>query len=126
MVKMKTILLIEDNWMMADNVSTILELANYKVLTALEGRSGVSLARKYHPDLILCDIVLPAWDGYQVLKALHSDKETARIPFIFLTGKSDASDRKQGLIMGATDYITKPFDDVDLLNAIHKRLRNAA
>lgn len=123
---MNTILLIEDNWMMADNISAILELANYKVLTALDGKSGMSLAKKYQPDLILCDVVLPAWDGYQVLKALRNDAETARIPFIFLTGKADRSDREQGLTLGASDYITKPFDDTDLLNAIHKRLRNAA
>ncbi len=123
---MNTILLIEDNWMMADNISAILELANYKVLTALDGKSGVSLAKKYRPDLILCDVVLPAWDGYQVLYALSTDTETARIPFIFLTGKADRSDREQGLTLGASDYITKPFDDTDLLNAIHKRLGNAA
>ncbi len=123
---MNTILLIEDNWMMADNISAILELANYRVLTALDGKSGVSLAKKYHPDLILCDIVLPAWDGYQVLNALRNDTQTARIPIIFLTGKADRSDREQGLTLGASDYITKPFDDTDLLNTIHKRLRKAA
>jgi CRP/FNR family transcriptional regulator, polysaccharide utilization system transcription regulator len=120
---MKTILLIEDNPDMRENTAEILELADYKVLTASNGKEGVSLARQSHPDLIICDIMMPELDGYGVLRMLGANPETSFIPFIFLTAKAEKTDFRKGMNLGADDYITKPFDDVELLDAIDMRLR---
>ncbi len=120
---MKTLLLIEDNNEMRENTAEILELANYNVLTAKNGKLGVEIALKEKPDLIICDIMMPALDGYGVLHALSRNSDTAGIPFIFLTAKSEKTDFRKGMNMGADDYVTKPFDDVELLNAIESRLK---
>lgn len=117
------ILLIEDNAEMAENISNILQLANYDVTTATNGRVGVNLAQKNHPDLILCDIMMPELDGYGVLHILNNDPVTASIPFIFLTAKADKGDFRAGMNLGADDYITKPFDGVDLLKVVEMRLK---
>lgn len=117
------ILLIEDNIEMAENISTILELAKYQVTHAVNGKIGVDLAQQHRPDLILCDIMMPELDGYGVLHILNKDPETANIPFIFLTAKADKSDFRTGMNLGADDYITKPFDGVDLLRVVEMRLR---
>lgn len=123
---MSTILLIEDNLEMADNIASILELAGYKVLRAHNGKTGAVLAQQDHPDLILCDVMMPELDGYGVLHILSSDPETAAIPFVFLTAKADKSDFREGMNLGADDYLTKPFDDLDLLRVIETRLRKRA
>ncbi len=120
---MKKILLIEDNNDMRENTAEILELANFKVSTAKNGKEGVELALKDKPDLIICDIMMPVLDGYGVLHMLSKNDETSGIPFIFLTAKSERSDMRKGMEMGADDYLTKPFDDIELLNAIESRLR---
>jgi CRP-like cAMP-binding protein/CheY-like chemotaxis protein len=120
---MKKILLIEDNPDIRENTSEILELDGYEVLTAENGKIGVDLAIKEIPDLIICDIMMPVLDGYGVLHLLSKNKETTDIPFIFLTAKAERSDFRKGMEMGADDYITKPFDDVELLSAIESRLR---
>ena len=122
---MKKILLIEDNLEVRENTEEILSLANYKVLTAPNGKLGVELAQHEKPDLIICDIMMPELDGYGVLHILSKKEETARIPFIFLTAKSEKSDVRKGMSLGADDYLTKPFDDTDLLNAIEVRLRKS-
>lgn len=119
----KKILLIEDNKDVRENTSEILELAQYKVVTAKHGKEGVELAMKEKPDLIICDIMMPILDGHGVLHMLSKNEETASIPFIFLTAKAERSDFRKGMEMGADDYLTKPFDDVELLNAIESRLR---
>ncbi len=122
---MKTILLIEDNREMRENTSEILELSNYKVFTAENGKIGVEKAQKEKPDLIICDIMMPVLDGYGVLHLLSKNKETSNIPFIFLSAKAERSDFRKGMEMGADDYVTKPFDDIELLNAIESRLKKA-
>lgn len=119
------ILLIEDNPEMADNITGMLELAHYSVTHAPNGKIGVALAQKQLPDLILCDVMMPGLDGYGVLHILNSDPVTAFIPFIFLTAKADRSDVREGMNLGADDYITKPFDDVDLLKVIEIRLKKS-
>lgn len=119
------ILLIEDNTEMAENISSILELAHYKVTHAPNGKIGVDLAQQNHPDLILCDIMMPELDGYGVAHILNSDPDTASIPFIFLTAKADKADFRMGMNMGADDYITKPFDGVDLLKVVEMRLKKS-
>lgn len=118
-----TILLIEDNQEMSENIVSILELANYNVLAAPNGRIGVEIAQRKIPDLILCDVMMPELDGYGVLHILNKNPETAGIPFIFLTAKADKSDFREGMNLGADDYITKPFDGFDLLKVIEIRLK---
>lgn len=120
---MKKILLIEDNVEVRENAAEILTLANYEVTTAKNGKEGAELAQKLLPDLIVCDIMMPELDGYGVLHILNKKPETARIPFIFLTAKAEKNDIRKGMNLGADDYLTKPFDDTDLLNAIEVRLR---
>ncbi|MBN8696571.1 MAG: response regulator [Bacteroidetes bacterium] len=120
---MKTILLIEDNDEMRENTTEILELDNYKVLAAPNGKIGVELAQKNKVDLIICDVMMPVLDGYGVLHLLSKNPETASIPFIFLTAKAERNDFRKGMEMGADDYITKPFDDIELLNAVQGRLK---
>ncbi|HMU48005.1 MAG: response regulator [Bacteroidetes bacterium] len=120
---MKTILVIEDNNEVRENIAEILELSNYRVLTAPEGKTGVETALREKPDLIVCDIMMPVLDGYGVLHLLNRHNETYGTPFIFLTAKSDKSDFRKGMEMGADDYITKPFDGIELLKAIEIRLQ---
>jgi CRP-like cAMP-binding protein/CheY-like chemotaxis protein len=120
---MKTILLIEDNLDVRENTAEILELANYKVIQAENGKIGVELAQKTNPDLIICDIMMPVLDGYGVIHLLNKNQATAKIPFIFLTAKSERLDYRKGMEMGADDYISKPFDDIELLKAVESRLR---
>jgi DNA-binding response OmpR family regulator len=122
---MKKILLIEDNDEVRENTAEILELSDYKVFTAADGKEGVETANKELPDLIICDIMMPVLDGYGVLHTLGKKPETAGIPFIFLTAKSEKSDFRRGMDMGADDYITKPFDGSELLNAVEVRLKKA-
>lgn len=122
---MKKILLIEDNTEMRENTAEILELANYKVFTAPDGKEGVRLANSEKPDLIICDIMMPELDGYGVLHMLSRTPETAAIPFIFLTAKAEKTDYRKGMSMGADDYLTKPFDDMELLGAVEVRLKKS-
>jgi CRP-like cAMP-binding protein/AmiR/NasT family two-component response regulator len=122
---MKKILLIEDNVDIRENTAEILELASYEVITAENGKDGVNLAMKNKPDLIICDIMMPVLDGYGVLHLLSKNQELSSIPFIFMTAKSDRADFRKGMEMGADDYITKPFDDIELLNAIEARLKKS-
>jgi DNA-binding response OmpR family regulator len=123
---MKKILLIEDNPDVRENAAEILTLAGYDVKTAKNGKEGVDLAQKEKPDLIICDIMMPELDGYGVLHILSKKDETASTPFIFLTAKTEKTDIRKGMNLGADDYLTKPFDDTDLLNAVEARLRKSA
>src|SRR5688572_22508229 len=120
---MKKILLIEDNQDVRENTAEILQLSGYDVTTAENGKVGVEKASTSKPDLIICDIMMPVLDGYGVLHMLSRNNETANIPFIFLTAKAERVDFRKGMEMGADDYITKPFDDIELLNAIERRLK---
>jgi CRP-like cAMP-binding protein len=122
---MKTILLIEDNNEVRENTAEILELANYKVLQAENGKEGVEMATSQNIDLIICDIMMPILDGYGVIHLLSKNIKTASIPFIFLTAKSERGDFRKGMEMGADDYITKPFDDIELLKAVESRLKKS-
>jgi DNA-binding response OmpR family regulator len=122
---MKSILVIDDNNEIRENTAEILELAGYKTLTAENGKQGVDIAMKEKPSVIVCDIMMPELDGYGVLHLLRKNADTQNIPFIFLTAKTERGDFRKGMEMGADDYITKPFDDVELLNAIETRLKKA-
>lgn len=122
---MKTILLIEDNNEVRENTAEILELANYKVLQAQNGKAGIEIATTQPIDLIICDIMMPVLDGYGVIHLISKNPKTASIPFIFLTAKSERGDFRKGMEMGADDYITKPFDDIELLKAVEGRLKKS-
>lgn len=117
------ILIIEDTADIREGVVEILELAGHKVYAAGNGKEGVELARMQLPDVILCDIMMPELDGFGVLHLLGKAPETANIPFIFLTAKTDRLDLRKAMEMGADDYLTKPFDDVELFSAIESRLK---
>ncbi|SEQ35362.1 cAMP-binding domain of CRP or a regulatory subunit of cAMP-dependent protein kinases [Hyunsoonleella jejuensis] len=119
---MTTVLLIEDDTVLRENTAELLELSGYKVLTASNGKIGVSLAKKQYPDIIICDIMMPELDGYAALKILSKNKLTKHIPFIFLSAKTERSDVRKGMNLGADDYITKPFTEEDLVTAIESRL----
>jgi CheY-like chemotaxis protein len=122
---MKSILVIDDNNDIRENTAEILDMAGYKTLTAENGKKGVDLALKEKPDLIVCDIMMPELDGYGVLHLLRKNPDMQSTPFIFLTAKTERTDLRKGMEMGADDYITKPFDDIELLNAIEIRLKKA-
>lgn len=119
---MKKILILEDDANVRLPLVDLLEAERYKVVAAEDGRSGLELARAEKPDLIVSDIMMPHMDGYEVFKALQDDPLTAIIPFIFLTAKTDPADIREGLGLGADDYITKPFEQEDLLESIQTRL----
>ncbi len=121
--KQTTILIIEDNDDIRENTREILELTGYQVYDAAEGKTGVELALKYLPDVILCDIMMPELDGFGVLYMLSKHRQASTIPFIFLTAKSERADMRKAMELGADDYLTKPFDDIELLNAIETRLK---
>lgn len=121
-MKKQNILVIEDNDDIRESIAEILELANYEVYQANNGRTGVDIANSKLPDLILCDIMMPELDGYGVLYLLNKNPLTTATPFIFLTAKAERVDMRKGMEMGADDYLVKPFDDVELLNAIESRL----
>jgi CheY-like chemotaxis protein len=122
---MKSILVIDDNPDIRDNTTEILELAGYKVMTAENGKVGVDIAIREKPSVIVCDIMMPELDGYGVLHLLRKNTETRQVPFIFLTAKAEKSDFRKGMEMGADDYITKPFEEIELLNAVEIRLKKA-
>ena len=122
---MKKILLIEDNHEIRENIAEILSLANYEIREAEHGKAGVELAKSEKPDLIICDIMMPQLDGYGVLHLLSKNPETAGIPFIFLTAKSEKDDFRKGMNLGADDYLIKPFDDLELLDAVEMRLKKS-
>ena len=123
---MKKILVIEDEPEMRRNLTTILKLEKFQALSAENGRIGVEVAKKEQPDVIICDVMMPELDGHGVLQALRNDPATAAIPFIFLTAKGEKRDVRDGMNLGADDYLTKPVAKADLLSAITSRLARAA
>lgn len=122
---MKKVLVIEDNPTILENTAEMLELSNYHVYTAINGKLGVELALAHKPDLILCDIMMPELDGYGVLHIIHNNPELEDTPFIFLSAKSEKEEIRKGMSLGADDYISKPFDPADLLTTIESRLKKA-
>jgi CheY-like chemotaxis protein/CRP-like cAMP-binding protein len=122
---MKTILIIEDDTVLRETTAEILELESYKVITAANGKRGIELAKIIIPDIIVCDIMMPEIDGYDVLKLLSEDEKTKRIPFIFMSAKTEIKDIRKGMDLGADDYLTKPVNDELLISAIESRLAKA-
>lgn len=123
---MKTILLIEDNEELRENTVDILAIAGYNVIAAENGKTGVEMILSNKPDLVICDIMMPVLDGFGVLHLMQQHEDMKDIPFIFLTAKTERSDFRKGMGMGADDYITKPFSGTELWDAIDRRLKKAA
>lgn len=123
---MNKILLIEDDIVLRENTQELLELSNYEVIVAPNGKVGVELAIHNLPNIIVCDIMMPELDGYGVLEALSKNENTRPIPFIFLSAKTERKDVRKGMDLGADDYITKPFEEDELISAIESRLAKAA
>ncbi len=123
---MKKILVIEDEKSVLTNIIEILESGGFNAIGAENGEVGVQLATQEIPDLIICDIMMPVLDGYGVLTKLRSQPLTEIIPFIFLTAKADKGDLRQGMNLGADDYISKPFRRKELLEAVNTRLEKQA
>src|SRR5262252_6380346 len=110
---------------MRRNLATILRLEHYQPVTAENGRIGVEVAVREQPDLILCDVMMPELDGYDVLRALRQNPALTLIPFIFLTAKGEKDDLRSGMNLGADDYLTKPVVKDDLLRAVKARLHRS-
>ena len=119
---MNKVLLIEDDTVLRENTAELLELSEYHVLTATNGIKGVAAAKHHLPNIIICDIMMPEMDGYGVLNALAQDPSTKHIPFIFLSAKTERKDIRKGMESGADDYLTKPFEEKELIGAIKSRL----
>ncbi len=125
-VSMATILVIEDTLSVRKTLTQLLEVEGYQTLEAANGMEGIALARRYLPDLILCDVTMPGLDGYETIKTIRQEAALAQIPFIFLTARAERADMRYGMNLGADDYITKPFEASDLLTAIQTRLAKYA
>ena len=123
---MKKVLFIEDDTVVRENTAELLELADYEVITASNGKSGVAIAKQEKPDIVICDIMMPEMDGYGVLQELAKDPETQQIPFIFLSAKTEHKDIRKGMDLGADDYLTKPFEEEELISAIESRMAKVA
>jgi two-component system, sensor histidine kinase and response regulator len=119
---MKKILVIEDETAVRENLVELLRAEGYLPLEARDGEDGLRVVWNEKPDLILCDIRMPRLDGYGVLARLNQDAVGAVIPFIFLSARTERSDMRMGMNLGAEDYITKPFSRNDILDAVKKRL----
>jgi len=120
---MKIILLIEDNNDIRENTCEMLELEGYEIISAPNGKNGVALAKEKKPDMILCDIMKPEMDGYEVFNGLRNDIKTVHIPFIFLTASAEKKEIALGIAMGAKGYICKPFEAQELFGTIASCLK---
>ncbi len=122
---MKTILLIEDDAALRENTAELLELSNFRVITAANGKIGIEKANEHIPDLIICDIMMPEVDGYGVLDLVSKKPKISQVPFIFLSAKTEHKEVRKGMDLGADDYITKPFEEEELISAVESRLAKA-
>ncbi|MEM6353668.1 MAG: response regulator, partial [Cyanobacteria bacterium P01_D01_bin.14] len=120
---MVKILVIEDDTEIRSNLIDLLDLEGYEVIGADNGINGILGVLEHHPDLVLCDVMMPEVDGYDVLRALRQEPETCLIPFIFLTALADKGDIRQGMTEGADDYVTKPFTRREIVEAVEARLQ---
>jgi signal transduction histidine kinase len=120
---MTSILVIEDESTIRENITAVLRFEGFETYSAENGQTGVELARQHLPDLIICDVMMPELDGYGVLATLREDPGTTMIPFIFLTARADKADMRRGMHLGADDYLTKPFSQQELLEAVNSRLK---
>ncbi len=119
---MAKVLVIEDEDLVRENIAELLDAEGHDVVTAENGFLGALWAQDHLPELIICDVMMPELNGYEVLSTLNENPDTAMIPFIFLTAMADKSEIRQGMTSGADDYLTKPFSRAELLAAVNTRL----
>lgn len=119
---MNKVIVIEDDPFLLENIAIILEAENFNVFTASDGKHAIKLIEEILPDVIVSDIMLPDIEGFDILKAVRSNTELQDIPFLFLTARTDHKDLRYGMNLGADDYLTKPFNAKELVEAIHARL----
>ncbi|QQS35459.1 MAG: response regulator [Ignavibacteriales bacterium] len=124
-MNVKKILVIEDDVSIQSTIFEFLQTEGYEVYLAMNGKQGIQIAQSVTPDIIICDIMMPEMDGYEVLNNLSSSNITAPIPFIFLSARSEKPEVRHGMDMGADDYLTKPFKLDDLLHAVQSRLKKS-
>jgi CRP/FNR family transcriptional regulator, cyclic AMP receptor protein len=115
---MKTVLVIEDNLELRENTAELLELAGYDVLTAVNGKIGFEKALHHHPDIIVCDIAMPIWDGSFFYKMMRNENSTKETPIVFFSAGSAPPYIRKEIEAGGTKYISKPFSGEELLKAI--------
>ena len=118
---MNTILIVEDEPQIRKNIQQILDLEGFATITAEDGLEGLDMVEKHQPDMIICDVMMPNLDGYGLIEALRQKPSTADIPLIFLTAKAENRDLRQGMDLGADDYLIKPFKADELIRAISTR-----
>ena len=122
---MASILIIEDEPPIRDNLCRFLRLEGHAVFAAENGRRGLELLRDSLPDLIICDVMMPELDGFGLLKILRADPRTAAVPFVFLTASAEKESLEHGQELGANEYVTKPFNLLQLAALIRRRLGDA-
>jgi signal transduction histidine kinase len=120
---MTKILVIEDEAPLRETILDIFEFSAFQAVGAASGHEGLEIIRQQHPDLILCDMMIPDMDGHQILEQVRADPKTATTPFIFVSALSDRRTVRHGMELGADDYLTKPFTTDELLTAVHARLK---
>ena len=120
---MAKVLVIEDDELLRESILHILNTREFNAIGAGDGRCGLQLAKDFVPDLILCDVRMPEINGYEVLRLLRQDPVTASLPFIFLTAESSEDVLRQGELLGANGYLTKPFATAELLEVLETHLR---
>ncbi|MBW4545486.1 MAG: response regulator [Symplocastrum torsivum CPER-KK1] len=120
---MAKVLVIEDDELLRESILHILNTREFNAIGAGDGRCGLQLAKEFVPDLILCDVRMPEMNGYEVLRSLRQDPVTASLPFIFLTAESSEDVLRQGELLGANGYLTKPFATAELLEVLETHLR---
>ena len=120
---MKKILIIEDDLTLQESISDIIEQEGYQVTRADNGKKGLDLLSKNEFDVVLCDIMMPGVDGFRVLKVLKNYLKGIPPVFIFITAKSERSEWRKGMELGADDYLTKPFSREELINAVDSRMK---
>jgi DNA-binding response OmpR family regulator len=119
---LEKILIIDDDRLILDSIIEILQNEGYECLKAVDGEEGIQIAKDETPNLIVCDIQMPGLNGYEVLQNLRANPRTSTIPFIFLSALVDKSDLRKGMILGADDYLTKPFQPEELISSVKTRL----
>ncbi|MBZ0148640.1 MAG: response regulator [Pseudorhodoplanes sp.] len=119
---MKRVLVIEDDEDLRSDLITVLEFEGYEAIGAENGQQGVLMARQHLPDLIICDVTMPVLDGFEVIMALHQNLQTAAIPVIFLSARSDKAAIERGMRLGAAAYVRKPYSLKGLLAAVGTHL----
>jgi DNA-binding NarL/FixJ family response regulator len=118
-----SLLIVEDDAELANNMALILKMEGFDVRVASDGRAGLSMLSHKRPDLILCDILMPEMDGYAFREAVQNMPVVSKIPFLFISALAEPREVRKGMLVGADDYLTKPCSAEDLIAAVNTRLK---